>query len=432
MNILLVDDQKAIVESIKNGISWEELGVERVFTACSTKEAKLWLVNFDIDILLTDIEMPEEDGLELFRWSREHKPGLIGIFLTSHADFAYAKEAISLGGFDYILQPARYEEIEQVVAAAAKKIQQNVRIRKLEKKAKLMMEQRDSILDLMLVRIREGKAEENENLFSRLLEMFDMEYQNCVFWPVEIQVVHFKKVSSGWDEKLIKNVFRNVLEELLEEEKAKVCISSLGISEYLVFVAAEEATISDEKWNQTLHEFWQFINAHMDFLVAVYPEDQAMKELRIDRIVAIWERKNANVGKKAEIFWCDVKKDPELVVNEERIRMAVEYIKNNISRNISRSEVAKMLHLNEEYFSRLFKKYTGYTFKDYEMMERINQAKRLLEHSHFSISIIASKVGYDNFSHFSKVFKKTTGYTPQEYRKKKEKEKQNTASQPMS
>lgn len=50
------------------------------------------------------------------------------------------------------------------------------------------------------------------------------------------------------------------------------------------------------------------------------------------------------------------------------------------------------------------------------MKERIREAKKLLQYSNFSINIIASKVGYDNFSHFSKIFKQATGYTPQEYR----------------
>ena len=52
MNVLIVDDQKAIVESLREGIRWEELGVEKVYTACSAREAKLVLVNFPVDVML--------------------------------------------------------------------------------------------------------------------------------------------------------------------------------------------------------------------------------------------------------------------------------------------------------------------------------------------------------------------------------------------
>ena len=51
----------------------------------------------------------------------------------------------------------------------------------------------------------------------------------------------------------------------------------------------------------------------------------------------------------------------------------------------------------------------------------MKEAKKLLAHSRLSISIIASKIGYDNFSHFSKMFKKVTNQTPQEYRKEYQK-----------
>ena len=105
----------------------------------------------------------------------------------------------------------------------------------------------------------------------------------------------------------------------------------------------------------------------------------------------------------------------------EPVQKAVSYIKANLNKNISRTDVAELVHLNEEYFSRLFKQQTGETFKDYILLEKMNMARTLLERSNLSISIVASKVGYDNFSHFSKMFKKLTDMTPQEYRKEHQK-----------
>ncbi len=101
--------------------------------------------------------------------------------------------------------------------------------------------------------------------------------------------------------------------------------------------------------------------------------------------------------------------------------MAIRFVKKNLNKNISRTEVAEHVHLNEEYFSRLFRQQTGATFKDFVLSEKMNEAKTLLAHSRLSIGIIASKIGYDNFSHFSKMFKKMTNLTPQEYRKEYQK-----------
>ena len=223
MNLLIVDDQRAVVDSLEKEIDWKHLGIECLFTACSAREARLVMVNFDIDILLTDIEMPEESGLELFAWTRENYPDIVGIFLTSHADFEYAKKAIQLGGFNYILQPARYEEVESVVGQAMKKLEYTQKIHKLEKRSRLIFDQMNRILDMMVVNDNEGKIGENRELFVHLQQFFGMDYGQCVFWPVWIQVQYFKKVANHWDEKLLRLVFCNVLEEIFSQQKAS-CI----------------------------------------------------------------------------------------------------------------------------------------------------------------------------------------------------------------
>ena len=77
-----------------------------------------------------------------------------------------------------------------------------------------------------------------------------------------------------------------------------------------------------------------------------------------------------------------------------------------------------MACLSEEYFSRVFKSYTGWTFKDFVLKEKMKLAGQLLSNSVLPVGVIASKLGFDNFSHFSQVFKKISGCTPQEYRKR--------------
>lgn len=158
MNVLLVDDQKAIVESLKNGIHWENLPVEQVYTACSAKEAKLVLMNFAVDVLISDIEMPEEDGISLCQWAKEKFDSLECVFLTSHADFEYAKKAIQIDSFDYILQPVRYEEVERVLKNVWEKIRQSKKIRQMLDTQKMVLEQRSTILDAMVSKMLRGKG----------------------------------------------------------------------------------------------------------------------------------------------------------------------------------------------------------------------------------------------------------------------------------
>ena len=99
----------------------------------------------------------------------------------------------------------------------------------------------------------------------------------------------------------------------------------------------------------------------------------------------------------------------------------IRYIDENLSQNPSRAEIAEHVHLNEDYLTRIFKKKTGYSLKNYIMKEKINLAKELLGNTNISISLIALKAGFTNFSHFSYTFKKLEGITPNEYRAKHQK-----------
>lgn len=416
MNLLIVDDQKTIVNGLRDGIDWKASGIDEVHTACSAREAKLVLMNFDIEILLTDIEMPEENGMELLEWTKTRYPEIVAIFLTSHADFEYARQAIKLGSFDYILQPARYEDVQHVVERAVVEARKNVHIKRLEEATQIISKQRDVALELMLTKSEAENYAEGEEIFKRLQEMFMTQYEHVVFYPCWIQIVRFEKIRHKWNAGLLTLVFRNVLEELLEDVAVKACIAQVNLENYLMYVAMDAHKITQERWQEVWEEFTAFFNARMDFRIAVYPDYPEIETYRPERDEALKKRILTNCEKKPGIFY-ETEENLQVDENEERIRMAKDYVKTNINRCVTRSEVAEYLHLNEEYFSRLFKKYTGYTFKDYEMMERIEIAKYMLEKSRFSVSIIASKVGYDNFSHFSKVFKKYTDQTPQEYRK---------------
>jgi two-component system response regulator YesN len=71
-----------------------------------------------IDLVVCDIEMPDENGIELVRWIKDNFPDVVTVFLTCHADFSFAKHAIHLGSFDYLLKPVVYSELEVVLRNA--------------------------------------------------------------------------------------------------------------------------------------------------------------------------------------------------------------------------------------------------------------------------------------------------------------------------
>lgn len=420
MTLLIVDDQQAIVDSLYRDIDWRGMGFDFVATATSAQEARLLMRNITVDILLTDIEMPEEDGLALFSRAKQEQPDLIGVFLTSHADFTYAKKAISLGGFDYILQPARYEEIEQVVKKAISQLNQIDRTHRMEKTTRLIPEQIRWMLHLLQVNLKEDKAAENKELFGHIRKYFETELPDCTFWVMEIKIQYFEKLSNNWSEKLLCMVFSNILEEVFASEGVRICVSASSIREYLVLAAENGRRLDLDAWGQGIGTFTEFVNRHMGFETAVLAERMSFQQYRHEAFSRLQKAAEELPREQRGVLWSEDEEDRrEDDGNEERMKQAAVYIRLHLGQPVSRTEVAEMLHLNEEYFSRLFRKYTGCTFKDYLIEERMKQAKKLLEFSNFPISVIAVKVGYVNFSYFSRHFKNMVGVSPQEYRAEK-------------
>ena len=98
------------------------------------------------------------------------------------------------------------------------------------------------------------------------------------------------------------------------------------------------------------------------------------------------------------------------------VETVIQYIHCNMEKDIRRSELARMVNLNEDYLSRIFKKEKGISLKEYIILEKMRTAQNLLKNTTFSISTIGTKVGFDNFSHFSQTYKKVMGKTPAEER----------------
>lgn len=118
MNVLILDDEVVSVEIMLKQVDWKKCGVDKVFTAYNAEEAREVLKQKPVDVILCDIEMPGENGIEFMYWARDNGYMMTCIFLTCHAKFEYAQEAVRLGSMDYILLPAPFDVIEQKVREA--------------------------------------------------------------------------------------------------------------------------------------------------------------------------------------------------------------------------------------------------------------------------------------------------------------------------
>jgi AraC-like DNA-binding protein len=102
--------------------------------------------------------------------------------------------------------------------------------------------------------------------------------------------------------------------------------------------------------------------------------------------------------------------------NSRRINSVMEYLNKNFHKDVSLSEVSKLIAMSEVAFSRFFKLRTGKTFVDTLNEVRLGHASRMLIDTTQSINEIAYRCGFNNMSNFNRIFKKKKNCTPKEFR----------------
>lgn len=104
MNVLLVDDDLLIREDIKAFYAWEREGFHIIGEAPNANAAIAWMKKNSADIVITDIAMPNGNGIDLIRWLKSQKFHGEIIVMSNYDDFDYVKDAMKLGAFDYCLK----------------------------------------------------------------------------------------------------------------------------------------------------------------------------------------------------------------------------------------------------------------------------------------------------------------------------------------
>ncbi|CDZ23435.1 two component transcriptional regulator, AraC family [[Clostridium] cellulosi] len=120
--VLIIDDEPIIRKGIRNIVNWDNYDCEVCGEAGDGLAGKKMIESERPDIIITDIRMPEVDGLTMIGEIKEIIPDSKIIILTGYRDFDYAQEAIKLGAFDYILKPTKIEELNAVIARAVKEL----------------------------------------------------------------------------------------------------------------------------------------------------------------------------------------------------------------------------------------------------------------------------------------------------------------------
>lgn len=106
LKVLLVDDEEGFIKIIRRRLELRSIVVDIAFDGIQALET---LTEFGPHVMILDLRMPNMDGLEVLRRSKEIMPNLPVIILTGHGDSEEEKEAYRLGCFDFLRKPVEID-----------------------------------------------------------------------------------------------------------------------------------------------------------------------------------------------------------------------------------------------------------------------------------------------------------------------------------
>jgi two-component system response regulator YesN len=355
IKVLIVDDEYLAREGMKKTIPWSEYDCKVCGEAQDGLEGIELARELKPDLIVTDISMPEMNGIEMAKEIRKFLPDCKLIIITGYDEFQYAKAAIRLNAVDFILKPVDEQEFLAAVkkaAEASKKSNLNISISKND-----------------VIRISNILKEEKELMLS---------------------IRAFNKAKM---EELLKNIYFKML---FKEEKNHDVIKQVSVDIVLKALSVlSEYNISVE-------------DAELENL-DIYEKAAAVSTLS----------EAYNWVYKVVMNILNAVKEASLEASESGIDKAIEFIKKHYCEDISLGDVAKEVYLSESYLSRKLKKVKGISFVEYITKLRMEKAVGLLKEPNVKITEVASSLGYPDYRYFSQTFKKHTGYSPSEFVKVK-------------
>lgn len=123
--VAIIDDEPLIVEGLCKTMPWEKWNCQLVGYAYNGKEGLEMIRRERPDIIISDINMPEMDGLKMIAALKSEFPDMQLIILTGYREFEYAREAISLGVSRFLLKPSKMSELEEAMDEVTRRLMQS-------------------------------------------------------------------------------------------------------------------------------------------------------------------------------------------------------------------------------------------------------------------------------------------------------------------
>jgi two-component system response regulator YesN len=353
--VLIVDDFEILRRDIKRLKLW---GQNSGFYVCDEAkdglEALEKLKTNKFDLIITDIRMPRMDGIELLQCIYEKNLCTYTILLSDYTEYSYARQGLVYGAFDYIGKPINENELSRILIRVKDQL-----VKKEDEEQKL--KELEGIIEKSCI---------NNTIIKEILELILNGDEKASLLTASM----IDSIMGSFNHDKIKAliVLKNAMNDIIDETLKNYTWIKMFYTHNLMKVDFFDCT---EEWGK-------------------------IKERSIDRVEKLIRVVHKFMGN----------------FDNSTVTQVCLYVLNHINEDLSVKTLSEKLFINKSYLSYIFKKNFGISLLEYLTMVKLERAKMLIKINTLKNYEIANQLGFKDIEYFSKLFKKYTGSSPTEYR----------------
>ncbi len=372
--VFAVDDEPSVLEGLKIMIPWSKLDFELCGEASNGMDALSKIETLRPHLIITDIRMPNKNGLELINEVRKLDTDTEFVILTGYAEFAYVQEAMRYQACSYLLKPLDKDEIISVLSNIKNKLD-----------TKFLADYGFSLAEIETYKMSQNLSAQNTDI-----DISDEE-NGSTWW---------KSVRDDFDEELI-----TALKLMNYQDAIKL------IDELFAFFKLKNISLTNAR---------VMVNSCVYHILCIAYE----WKIKLNTLIKHESNTNWNFAELKNYITDILSQTISLMLedrrkNSQRYLYEVKtYIEKNYEKELSVSLLAEMFFLEAGYLGDAFNRKFGCSINEYQHRMRIAEAIQLIEATDMKLSDISIAVGYNNYNNFFSHFGRITHIKPTQYVRK--------------